>query len=202
MRQESRRLPEAADGIIEAIVLRGKFVSTLLVLLALGAWSCSSPSRKVAPNFTLKDSDGRAVQLADYRGKVVLLNFWATWCGPCKIEIPWFTEFERRHKDRGFAVVGISMDEEGWDAVKPFISEYRINYRVLMGNVRTAELYGGVEALPTTFLIDREGRIAAVHEGLVSRSRYERDLIQLLDSSRGARGARGAGQYALLARAK
>jgi cytochrome c biogenesis protein CcmG/thiol:disulfide interchange protein DsbE len=183
-------------------VLRGKTVSTLLVSLALGACSCSRPVRKVAPNFALKDTDGRTVQLADYRGKVVLLNFWATWCGPCKIEIPWFTEFERRHKDRGFAVVGISMDDEGWDAVKPFISEYRINYRVLMGNGRVAELYGGVEALPTTFFIDREGRIAMIHEGLVSKSRYERDLIQLLDSPQGAGGTRGAGQPSLLARAK
>jgi peroxiredoxin len=183
-------------------VLRGKIVFTLLVSLAVGACSCSRPGRKVAPNFALKDSDGRTVQLADYRGKVVLLNFWATWCGPCKIEIPWFTEFERRHKDRGFAVVGISMDEEGWDAVKPFLSEYRINYRVLMGNNAVAQLYDGVSALPTTFLIDREGRIAAIHEGLVSKSRYERDLIQLLDSPQGAAGTRGAGQPTLLARTK
>jgi peroxiredoxin len=183
-------------------VLRGKIVFTLLAALALGACSCSRPPRKVAPNFALKDADGRTVQLADYRGKVVLLNFWATWCGPCKIEIPWFTDFERRHKDRGFAVVGISMDEDGWEAVKPFISEYGINYRILMGNGRTAELYGGVEALPTTFLIDREGRIAAIHEGLVSKSRYERDLNQLLDSPRDAAGTRGAGQPTLLARTK
>jgi cytochrome c biogenesis protein CcmG/thiol:disulfide interchange protein DsbE len=170
-------------------VLRGKIVFTLLVSLALGACSCSRPPRKVAPNFALKDSDGRTVQLADYRGKVVLLNFWATWCDPCRIEIPWFTEFERRHKDRGFAVVGISM-------------EYRINYRVLMGNDAVARLYDGVEALPTTFLIDREGRIAAIHEGLVSKSRYERDLNQLLDSPLGAAGTRGAGQPTLLARAE
>jgi cytochrome c biogenesis protein CcmG/thiol:disulfide interchange protein DsbE len=195
-------LPGAADGIIEAIVLRGKIVSTLLVSLAFGACSCSRPPRKVAPNFALNDSDGRTVQLADYRGKVVLLNFWATWCDPCRIEIPWFTEFERKHKDRGFAVVGISMDEEGWDAVKPFISEYRINYRVLMGNNEVAQLYDGVEALPTTFLIDREGKIAAIHEGLVSKSRYERDLNQLLDSPQGAAGTRGASRPTLLARTK
>lgn len=195
-------LPGAADGIIKAIVLRGKIVSILLVALAIGTCSCSRPSRKVAPNFALKDADGRTVQLADYRGKVVLLNFWATWCGPCKIEIPWFTEFERKHKDQGFAVVGISMDDEGWNAVKPFISEYRINYRVLMGNDAVAKLYDGVEALPTTFFIDREGRIAAVHEGLVSKSRYEKDLIQLLDSPQGAAGTRGAGRPNLLARAK
>ena len=89
--------------------------------------------RKVAPSFELKDVDGRTVRLADYRGKVVLLNFWATWCGPCKIEIPWFMEFERNLKDRGFAVIGIAMDDEGWDVVKPFISEFGVNYRIVKG---------------------------------------------------------------------
>ena len=71
-------------------------------------------TRRVAPDFALKDADGKTVRLADYRGKVVLLDFWATWCGPCKMEIPWFMEFERKYKDRGFAVLGISMDDDGW----------------------------------------------------------------------------------------
>jgi peroxiredoxin len=163
---------------------------------------CSSPSlstrgsrlkasddRKSAPNFSLKDENGKTVQLSDYRGKIVLLNFWATWCGPCKMEIPWFVEFERKHKDQGFAVVGISMDEDGWPAVKPFISHAGINYRVLMGDDSIAQLYGGVESLPTTFIIDREGKIAAVHLGLVSKSTYENDLRQLFEVSSGARAS-------------
>jgi peroxiredoxin len=143
--------------------------------------------RKFAPNFMLQDPNGRSVQLADYRGKVVLLNFWATWCGPCKVEIPWFVDFERRHKDQGFAVVGISMDEDGWQAVKPFISAMGINYRVLMGSDTIGQLYGGVDSLPTTFLIDRDGRIAAVHFGLVSKSVYENDLRQLFEATTAAR---------------
>lgn len=165
----------------------------LALLLSLVVGACSGPARvskvkeegdrKAAPNFSLKDADGRTVQLTDYRGKVVLLNFWATWCGPCKIEIPWFTEFERKHKDQGFAVIGISMDDEGWASVKPFLSEYGVNYRVLMGNETVSQLYGGVDSLPTTFIIDREGRIAAVHIGLVSKSSYEHDLNQLLEGS-------------------
>ncbi len=135
--------------------------------------------RKPAPEFELKDADGKTVRLSEYKGKVVLLDFWATWCGPCKIEIPWFIDFERKYKDQGFAVIGVSMDEEGWTVVKPFVSELAINYRILQGSDATAQLYGGVEALPTTFLIDRDGRIAATHVGLAGKDDFE-DGIKLL----------------------
>ncbi len=170
--------------------------------LSLMLWACSTGSssapnsvkpeaqRRRAPDFALRDADGKLVRLSDYRGKVVLLNFWATWCGPCKLEIPWFIEFERQHKDKGFAVLGVSMDEDGWEVVKPFIRRLGVNYRVLMGDDEVARLYGGVDALPTSFLIDRQGRVAGVHVGLVSRRSYERDLAQLLgDSPDGARRA-------------
>ena len=136
--------------------------------------------RKQAPDFALKDGDGKLVHLTDYRGKVVLLDFWATWCGPCKIEIPWFMEMQRKNKDQGFEVLGVAMDDEGWETVKPFVSDLGVNYRVLMGNDMTAQLYGGVDALPTTFLIDRTGRIAAVHVGLASKKDFEDGIQQLL----------------------
>ena len=139
--------------------------------------------RKAAPEFELKDGDGRTVRLSDYKGKIVLLNFWATWCGPCRIEMPWFIEFERQYKDKGFAMIGISMDEEGWTAVKPFITEMAVNYRVLLGNDQTAELYGGVSALPTSFLIDQEGKVAATHVGLVGKDVFEDGIKALLDSA-------------------
>jgi peroxiredoxin len=139
--------------------------------------------RRDAPDFALKDENGKTVHLSDYRGKVVLLNFWATWCGPCKIEIPWFVDFERRLKGQGFAVLGVSMDEDGWQAVKPFVSEFGVNYRILLGNDSVAQLYGGIDALPTTFIIDRDGRVAATHQGLVSKSRYENDIKQLFQAS-------------------
>ena len=113
-----------------------------------------------------------------------MLNFWATWCGPCKIEIPWFIDFESRLKDQGFAVVGIAMDDDGWDAVKPYITAKKVNYRVMMGDDSIANLYGGVESLPTTFIIDREGRIARTHVGLVSKSEYENDIQELLKQKR------------------
>lgn len=178
---------------------RGMFVLTLLLSLLLGA--CSSSPPKNAPNFALRDSDGRMVQLSDYRGKVVLLNFWATWCGFCKIEIPWFVEFERRYKDQGFAVLGISMDEDGWEAVKPFMSRLGINYRILMGNDSVAQAYGGVDSLPTTFVIDRDGRVVNVHVGLVSKRSYENDVTQLFQSSFHA-GDRSAGLSARAAGAE
>lgn len=139
--------------------------------------------RKPAPEFALKDADGKTVRLSDYRGKVVLLDFWATWCGPCQVEIPWFMEFERKHKDKGFAVIGVSMDEDGWAAVKPFVNELKINYRIVIGSDSTADLYGGVSALPTTFLIDREGKVASIHVGLSGKRDFEDDIQQLLQSA-------------------
>lgn len=169
--------------------------------LPMGRSSIKAESeRKAAPNFSLKDSGGKTVQLSDYRGKVVLLNFWATWCGPCKMEIPWFIDFERELKDQGFAVIGVSMDDEGWQAVRPFVSEEGINYRVLLANDSIGELYGGIDSLPTTFVIDREGRVAAVHIGLVSKSRYANDLKQLLENNPAHRaGTRNSGGPAVVA---
>jgi thiol-disulfide isomerase/thioredoxin len=147
--------------------------------------------RKPAPEFALKDVDGRTVSLAEYKGKVVLLNFWATWCGPCKIEIPWFVEFEQKYKDRGFAVLGVALDEEGWEVVKPYLEQAKVNYRVVVGNDSVATLYGGVDSLPTSFVLDQDGRIAATHVGLVSKSEYENEISQLLDGGQRSDAGRG-----------
>jgi len=136
--------------------------------------------RKPAPPFSLKDTDGKVVQISDYKGKVVLLDFWATWCTPCKIEIPWFMELQRKHRDRGFEVLGVAMDDEGWEVVKPYAAKMGINYRLIMGTDAVAQHYGGVDALPTTFLIDRNGKIAAVHVGLSSKKDFEDGVEHLL----------------------
>ena len=146
--------------------------------------------RHQAPDFALKDVNGQTVRLSDYRGKVVLLDFWATWCGPCQIEIPWFVDLERRNKDKGFAVLGVSMDDDGWESVKPFLSHLGVNYRVVIGDGETAQLYGGVDALPTTFLIDRDGKIAAVHVGLADRRDFVDGVEQLLQSPAPAAASR------------
>ena len=168
-----------------------RFALTATVFAAIWLAGCShsetvraavrpAAQRKPAPDFALKDADGKVVKISDYKGKVVLVNFWATWCGPCKIEIPWFIQFEQQYRDRGFAVLGVSMDEDGWSAVKPYVASNKINYRMVIGDDMTAQKYGGVESLPSSFLIDREGRIAAVHIGLVSKKVYQDDIDQLL----------------------
>jgi peroxiredoxin len=148
--------------------------------------------RRPAPDFALKDADGRPVRLSDFRGKVVLLDFWATWCGPCKIEIPWFVEMQRSNRDRGFEVLGVAMDDEGWEVVKPFITSIGVNYRVMIGDDPTAQSYGGVDALPTTFLIDRSGKIAAVHIGLTSKKEFQDGIEQLLQDPAPAGGGGAA----------
>jgi cytochrome c biogenesis protein CcmG/thiol:disulfide interchange protein DsbE len=139
--------------------------------------------RKPAPDFTLQDANGTSVKLSDYKGKVVLLNFWATWCGPCALEIPWFEEFEQQYKSRGFEVLGVSMDEDGWKAVKPYVTEHKVNYRVVLGNDSVTQLYGGVDSLPTSFLVDRNGRIAFVHVGLAGKDEYQNEIQNLLGSA-------------------
>lgn len=138
--------------------------------------------RKAAPDFALKDANGKLIHLADYKGKVVLLDFWATWCGPCKVEIPWFTEFQRKYKDRGFEVLGVSMDDDGWKSINPYVAKSKINYRVVLGDDKTGDQYGGLEALPTTFVIDRAGRIAAVHVGLTDKRIFEDAIENLLQA--------------------
>jgi peroxiredoxin len=172
-----------------------KTVSTGLVLTLaaslIGLASCNSTTvradaksnkdRKAAPDFALKDADGKTVHLSDYKGKVVVLDFWATWCGPCKIEIPWFMEFEQQYKDKGFAVLGVSMDDDGWTAVKPYVAKMKMNYRIVLGNDKVGELYGGVDSLPTTFLIDRQGRIASTHIGLTGgKEDFQNEIVRLL----------------------
>ena len=168
-------------------------VGTACALLAFTACSPSrsvnaqsvrpDKDRKTAPEFSLKDANGVPVKLSDFKGKVVVLNFWATWCGPCKVEIPWFIEFEQKHKDQGLVVLGVSMDDDGWASVKPYIENAKVNYRVVIGTDRVGEMYGGVESLPTTFMVDREGKIASTHIGLIGKREYQDEINQLLGVS-------------------
>jgi cytochrome c biogenesis protein CcmG/thiol:disulfide interchange protein DsbE len=164
---------------VAALLATGCSSSRKSSVEAASAEKPGKPGPGPAPALALPDDAGRTVSLADYKGKVVLLDFWATWCGPCKIEIPWFIEFQRKYKDQGFSVIGVAMDEDGWEIIRPFAEQYKMNYPILLGNDETASAFGGVEVLPTTFIIDRQGRIVATHMGLVSKSEFE-DAIKAL----------------------
>jgi peroxiredoxin len=138
--------------------------------------------RSLAPDFNLKDSSGKDVKLADLKGKVVLVNFWATWCEGCQVEIPWFVEFQKEYASRGLVVVGISMDDDGWKSVKPWIQEKKVNYSIVIGNEGLAKQYGLV-GMPLTALLDREGRIADVHSGIVEKTATQLKIGDLLQES-------------------
>jgi cytochrome c biogenesis protein CcmG/thiol:disulfide interchange protein DsbE len=137
-------------------------------------------ARKPAPDFTLSDASGRPVQLSSLKGKVVLLNFWATWCGGCKVEIPWLIDFQQAYSRRGLEVLGVSFDDDGWKLVKPYIAAKHVDYPVMIGKSHIAALYGGVEALPVTFVVDKSGRIASTHLGLVFKIDYQTEIEKLL----------------------
>lgn len=139
----------------------------------------AASSRKAAPDFTLADSKGASVKLSGYKGRVVLLDFWATWCGGCKVEIPWYMEFQRKYKNRGLSVIGVSLDDDGWKSVRPFLQKNPMNYSVVVGDQDLAKLYG-VEAMPVTLLIDRDGKIADVHVGMVDKDAFEGEIQVLL----------------------
>jgi thiol-disulfide isomerase/thioredoxin len=139
-------------------------------------------TRHPAPALALKDAGGATVRLADYKGRVVLLDFWATWCTGCKLEMPWFMEFEKQYRVAGLSAVGVAVDEEGWRTLKPYLAEHPITYPVVLGNFDTVEKVFKLPAsLPQTLLLDRNGRIAATHSGVVNKENFEKDVKQLLD---------------------
>jgi len=140
--------------------------------------------RKPAAEFALADASGRTVQLKDYRGKVVLLDFWATWCHGCKQEIPWFSEFQKTYGAKGLAVVGVSLDEGGWAVLRPFLADARVPYQMVLGDEAIAKRYG-IESMPDTFLIDRSGRVGAAYTGLVDKGDVEGKIKALLSESEG-----------------
>jgi thiol-disulfide isomerase/thioredoxin len=136
----------------------------------------------VAPDFDLQTLDGKSLKLSDLRGKAVLLNFWATYCGPCKIEMPWFVELQKQYGPQGFQIVGLSMDDSSTstEEIAKFVKDLGINYPVVLGKESVAQSYGGVGVLPTTFFLDRDGKIIAREFGLQSRSVFVEDIKKAL----------------------
>jgi peroxiredoxin len=135
------------------------------------------------PDFDLATLDGQRVKLSDYRGKTVLLNFWATWCQPCKIEMPWFVELQNQYGKDGLVVLGVAMDDSEASKIAQFSHEMGVNYPVLLGTDQVSDDFGNVQFLPTTFYIDRNGVIVQKVAGLLSRKDIEDDVRKALSSN-------------------
>jgi peroxiredoxin len=145
--------------------------------------ACESPAKNANLNFTLKDIDGKNVDLNTYKGNVVLLDFWATWCQPCKKEIPGFVDLYNKYKDRGFVVIGVSVDEAGsFSILKKFAKRFNMNYPVLVGHDREdiKKAFAPISGFPTTFVISRDGKICFRHTGFAPLEKFEETIKALL----------------------
>ena len=142
---------------------------------------CDAGAKPANLNFTLKDMHGRTVKLSDYKGKVIVLDFWATWCGPCKLEIPGFVKLQTKYAKRGLTVLGVSVDDKA-PLLPPFAKQFKMNYPVLvgLGEQKFQDAYGPLWAIPTTFVIGRDGKICRKHVGVSSIEEFEREIQALL----------------------
>lgn len=187
--------------------LTGAIYAVLLSAFAIAVSGCkgssssaqtSGPEKSLAsagkvgleePNVTFKDLDGKDVALAGLKGKVVVVNFWATWCEPCQIEIPWMIEFQDKYANKGFTMLGVAMDEEGKSVVAPFVQKSQfdvdgkkeaMNYPIVLGNDDLASKFGGLIGLPTTVVISRDGKIVKRFIGLADHDTLEKQIQGLL----------------------
>ncbi|MFH1008320.1 MAG: TlpA disulfide reductase family protein [Candidatus Latescibacterota bacterium] len=177
-----------------------KLLTSALCLIGVMLWgACESPEpeagpapksnpntvetsdAKLAPQFSLTDLDGNPMN-SNYAGKITLVNFWASWCGPCRMEIPDFVELYSAYKDRGVEIIGISLDHEGPEKVRSFAAKYQINYPVGMidKEQKVASAFGGFRGIPTTFIVDQQGRIFKRYVGVRSKAVFENDIKTLL----------------------
>jgi thiol-disulfide isomerase/thioredoxin len=157
---------------------------------AAGSTGASATSKPVdAPTVSLKDLNDKDVNLQQYKGQVVLVNFWATWCAPCKEEIPWMIEFQQKYSSRGFTILGISMDADGKKAVEPFLDKQRfdvdgqkvaMDYPILIGNDEVGDKFGGILGLPTSMLITRDGKKVRTIVGIINREEISKEIESLL----------------------
>jgi len=135
---------------------------------------------RMAPDFELKTLDGKPIKLSSLRGKAVIVDFWATWCGPCKIEMPWLVDLQKKYQDQGLVVLGVAMDDSSNADIAKFAKEMNLNYPVLKGTDPVGDAYGGVDGLPITFYVGRDGKIIDKSLGLVSKSEIEENIQKAL----------------------
>jgi peroxiredoxin len=154
---------------------------TLLLLIITAQQTIAQDAHRDAPRLTFKDLRGRSVRLGDYRGKVVLLNFWATWCAPCRAESPDLVRLQRDYGARGLQVIGVTYPPETRAAVRSFARRYKINYPIVAGTRATKSLFMASETLPATVVIDREGRVRTVIEGILLPEEFDEKIKPLLD---------------------
>jgi DsbE subfamily thiol:disulfide oxidoreductase len=171
--------------ILGIVVFVGAAVSTTAILSGQNesGEAATGLSSKIipAPSWGLQAVGGNVVHSSDFKGKVVVLDFWATWCPPCKAEIPGFIALQNEYGKNGLAVVGVSVDEGGTAVVKAFAQQSGMNYSVVLADKKTTQVFGGIEAIPTTFIIDREGRIVKKHLGFTEKEEFEKELKPLLN---------------------
>lgn len=200
MRRKENNFPKRWNWVALAIGCAGVFVVFLpsprvlahrCLKCSVAVWqslaqSKSQPTdlkpesqRKPAPEFELKGADGKDVRLSALKGRVVVVNFWATWCHGCQLEIPSFIEVQRKYVDRGLTIIGVSLDDDGWKSVRPWIKGRRVNYPIVIGNGDLGQKYG-LTGMPLTVLVDREGRVATAHAGVVDPTALEQQIQALL----------------------
>ena len=181
----TRRLWFVVPAVVSGIAVGGSSASAVLGSADARASAAAKPSvaepedRKPAPAFALSNAAGREIALDSYRGEVVVLNFWATWCHGCKQELPWFVQFEKQYGSRGLTVIGASTDADGWKSVKPYLAKKPLNYPVVIADEALTSAYG-LGAMPMTVLIDRQGRVAATYIGVVDRAVCDQAIQSLL----------------------
>jgi peroxiredoxin len=142
-----------------------------------------SPAKNgLAPDFTLQSLDGKTIRLSDLRGKAVVLNFWATWCAPCKIEMPWFVDLQKKYESAGVQFLGVAMDDASTKDIAEFAQSMNVNYPILIGKESVGDAYGGVQFLPETFYIGRDGKIVDKAFGLKGRGEIEDDVKKIAGS--------------------
>lgn len=197
MNNSNQKIDQKKSGLTKkqrSWIYTGFFIGVILLLFVVNNTGSEPDQGPYPPNyvptaqsnsvlafdFNLPTTDGKQLKLSDYKGKVVILDFWATWCPPCRKGIPDLVELKQKYSSKGVEIIGISVDQETKDEVVPFIKEYGINYPIVYGNTSVYQKYGGIRAIPTSFIVDKQGKIVASYEGLISKSAYEAHIKKLL----------------------